>query len=163
MNITFKGNGVTLDGQEIKPGDVVRDFTVKDTDLNDVSLKDTAGKRVFITVPSVDTRVCDMEVRRFNQEATKLENTTVYVVSMDLPFAQGRWCGAKDIKNVKLLSDYKDRSFGQNYGVYMKELGLLARAVFVVDASNKVTYVEYCKEVASEPDYEKALQAVKNL
>lgn len=163
MNITFQGNSVTLEGQEIKPGDVVRDFTVKDTALNDVSLKDTTGKRVFITVPSVDTSVCDMEVRRFNQEATKLDDTTVYVVSMDLPFAQGRWCGAADIKNVKLLSDYKDRTFGQSFGVYVKELGLLTRAVFVVDESNKVTYVEYCNEITNEPDYEKALQAVKSL
>ena len=163
MNVTFKGNRVTLLGQEIKQGDVLRDFTVKNNDLNDVSLKDTTGKRVFVTVPSVDTSVCDLEVRRFNQEATKLEDTTVYVVSMDLPFAQGRWCGAKDINNVILLSDYKDRSFGQSFGVYIEELGLLTRAVFVVDESNTVTYVEYCKEVAEEPDYEKALQAIKNL
>lgn len=163
MNITFQGNPITLEGNEVKVSEQAPDFIVKDNELNDVTLNDTKGKRVFVVVPSVDTPVCDMEVRRFNQEAVSLGDVTVYVVSCDLPFAQGRWCGAQGISNVKLLSDYKDRSFGKNYGVYIKELGLLTRAVFVVDENNKVTYAEYCKEVTKEPDYEKALQAVKAL
>lgn len=163
MNITFQGNQVTLEGTPVKVGDQAPDFVAKDNDLNDVSLKVTTGKRVFVVVPSVDTPVCDMEVRRFNQEATALGDVTVYVVSMDLPFAQARWCGAKGIEKVKLLSDYKDRSFGQNYGVYVKELGLLTRAVFVIDANGKVTYAEYCNEITSEPNYEEVLKAINQL
>ena len=107
--------------------------------------------------------MCDREVRRFNEEASKLKDVTVYVISMDLPFAQVRWCGASDIENVEMLSDFKEKEFGSNYGVYIKELGLLTRAVFVIDENNKVTYSEYCKEVSSDPDYEAALDAVKKL
>ncbi|MDD5937318.1 MAG: thiol peroxidase [Clostridiales bacterium] len=161
MGVTFQGNNVTLIDKEIKVGDQAPDFTVKDNALVDVTLKDTLGKRIFVTVPSVDTAVCDMEVRRFNEEAASLGDVTIYIVSMDLPFAQDRWCGAAGIDKVKMLSDYKDHSFGKNYGTYIKELGLLARAIFVVDENNKVTYVEYCSEITNEPDYEKALQAVK--
>ena len=102
-----------------------------------------------------------MEVRKFNEEATKLKDVTVYVVSMDLPFAQSRWCGNAGIENVKTVSDYKQKNFGKNYGTLVEELGLLARAVFVVDENNKVTYVEYCEDIVNEPNYEKVLEAVK--
>lgn len=161
MTVKFNGNPVTLEGKNIKVGDIAPAFILKDNALNDVKLSDTKGKRVFVSLPSIDTEVCDMEVRRFNKEAASFPNTTIYVVSMDLPFAQSRWCGNAGIESVKTLSDYKDRSFGMNYGTYIKELGLLARAVFVVDESNKVTYVEYCEEVTKEPNYEKVLEVIK--
>ena len=163
MNITFKGNPVTLVGNDVKVGDEAPDFVLTDKELKTVTLKDTCGKRVFVVVPSIDTPVCDREVRRFNEEASKLKDVTVYVISMDLPFAQVRWCGASDIENVEMLSDFKEKEFGSNYGVHIKELGLLTRAVFVIDENNKVTYSEYCKEVSSDPDYEAALDAVKKL
>lgn len=163
MNITFKGSSVTLEGNEVKVGDNAPDFNLTSNDLGNVTLKDTSGKRIFVAVPSIDTPVCDREIRRFNEEASKLEGVSIYVVSVDLPFAQTRWCGAAGVDKVTTLSDYKDRDFGKNYGVYIKELGLLARAIFVVDENNKVTYVEYCSEVGNDPDYDKALDAVKSL
>ncbi len=161
MNVNFKGNPVTLEGNEVKVGDMAPDFLVMDNELKPVALKDTSGKRVFVVVPSIDTSVCDMEVRRFNQEATKLNNVSIYVISMDLPFAQARWCGNAGIDKVKTLSDYKERSFGKNYGTYIKELGLLTRAVFVADENNKITYVEYCAEVGAEPNYDAVLNILK--
>lgn len=162
MKVTFQGNPITLKGTQVKVGDTAPDFTVVDNDLNPLKLSDTKGKRVFLTVPSIDTAVCDTEVRRFNQEATKLgEDVTIYTVSMDLPFAQGRWCGGAGIDRVKTVSDYKQKSFGKNYGALIEEFCFLTRAIFVVDENNKITYVEYCKDVVNEPDYESALNAVK--
>ena len=162
MKVTFQGNPITLKGNQIKVGDNAPDFTLVDNDLNSFKLSDTKGKRVFLTVPSLDTPVCDMEIRKFNEEAIKLgEHISVYAISMDLPFAQGRWCGGAGIDRVKTVSDYKDREFGNNYGVYINELGLLSRAVFIVDENNKVVYVEYLNEITEEPDYEKALEALK--
>lgn len=163
MNVTFKGNAVTLEGNEIKVGDMAPDFKLTDNSLTDVYLKDTSGKRILVVVPSIDTPVCDREVRRFNEEASKLDNVSIYVISMDLPFAQSRWCGSAGIDKVHTLSDYKYRDFGKNYGVYIKELALLTRAIFVMDENNKITYVEYCKEVSSDPNYDAAINAVKNL
>ena len=148
MKVTFQGNPLTLEGTQVKVGDTAPDFTVVDNDLNPFKLSDTKGKRVFLTVPSLDTPVCDTEVRRFNQEAAKLGDVTIYTISMDLPFAQGRWCGGAEIDKVKTVSDYKDREFGKNYGVYINELGLLSRAVFVVDENNKIVYVEYLNEIS---------------
>lgn len=162
MKVTFQGNPLTLKGTKVNVGDTAPDFTVVDNDLNPFKLSDTKGKRVFLTVPSLDTPVCDTEVRKFNQEAVKLgEDVTIYTISMDLPFAQGRWCGGAGIDRVKIVSDYKDREFGNNYGVYINELGLLSRAVFVLDENNKVVYVEYLDEITNEPNYEKALEALK--
>ena len=161
MQVTFQGNPLTLAGTQIKVGDTAPDFIVTDNDLNEFKLRDTKGKRVFLTVPSLDTPVCDTEVRKFNTEAAKLNDVSIYVISMDLPFAQGRWCGGANIDKVKTLSDYKDRTFGENYGLYINELGLLSRAVIVVDENNKVTYVEYLNEITEEPDYEKALNSLK--
>ena len=148
MKVTFQGNPLTLEGTQVKVGDTAPDFTVVDNDLNPFKLSDTKGKRVFLTVPSLDTPVCDTEVRRFNQEAAKLGDVTIYTISMDLPFAQGRWCGGAEIDKVKTVSDYKDREFGKNNGVYINELGLLSRAVFVVDENNKIVYVEYLNEIS---------------
>jgi thiol peroxidase len=161
MNVKFKGNQVTLEGNIIKVGDIAPGFLVIDNGLNPVSSKDLKGKRVFVSVPSIDTSVCDMEVRKFNQEAGKLTDVKIYTISMDLPFAQARWCGSAGIEAVQTLSDYKDRSFGKEFGTYIKELGLLTRAVFVVDENDIVTHVEYCEEVTSEPDYEAVLNALK--
>lgn len=161
MKITFNGDPVTLVGEQVKVGDTAPDFLVVDNTLKDLILSDTKGKRIFVTVPSLDTSVCDMEVRKFNEEASKLEDVTVYVVSMDLPFAQVRWCGNAGVDRVKTVSDYKQKSFGKNYGALIEEFCFLTRAIFVVDENNKITYVEYCKDVINEPDYESALNAVK--
>ena len=161
MKITFNGDPITLVENQVKVGDTAPDFLVVDNTLKDLTLSDTKGKRIFVTVPSLDTSVCDMEVRKFNEEASKLEDVTVYVVSMDLPFAQVRWCGNAGVDRVKTVSDYKQKSFGKNYGALIEEFCFLTRAIFVVDENNKITYVEYCKDVINEPDYEGALNAVK--
>lgn len=161
MKITFNGDPITLVENQVKVGDTAPDFLVVDNNLKDLRLGDTKGKRIFVTVPSLDTSVCDMEVRKFNEEASKLEDVTVYVVSMDLPFAQVRWCGNAGVDRVKTVSDYKQKSFGKNYGALIEEFCFLTRAIFVVDENNKITYVEYCKDVINEPNYESALNAVK--
>ncbi|MFJ7407272.1 MULTISPECIES: thiol peroxidase [unclassified Lysinibacillus] len=163
--ITFKKGPVTLIGKEVKVGDQAPDFTVLANDLSPVSLTDSEGKiRLFSVVPSLDTGVCDAQTRRFNEEAANLgDNVVIYTVSVDLPFAQKRWCGAAGIDAVQTVSDHRDLSFGEAYGVYIKELRLLARAVFVVDAAGKVTYVEYVPEATDHPDYEAAIAAVKAL
>lgn len=161
MKITFNGDPITLVENQVKVGDTAPDFLVVDNTLKDLTLSDTKGKRIFVTVPSLDTSVCDMEVRKFNEEVSKLEDVTVYVVSMDLPFAQVRWCGNAGVDRVKTVSDYKQKSFGKNYGALIEEFCFLTRAIFVVDENNKITYVEYCKDVVNEPDYESALNAVK--
>lgn len=161
MKITFNGDPITLVENQVKVGDTAPDFLVVDNTLKDLILADTNGKRIFVTVPSLDTSVCDMEVRRFNEEASKLDDVTVYVISMDLPFAQVRWCGNAGVDRVKTVSDYKQKSFGKNYGALIEEFCFLTRAIFVVDENNKITYVEYCKDVINEPNYEGALNAVK--
>ncbi|MGC4122602.1 MAG: thiol peroxidase [Myxococcales bacterium] len=163
--VTFLGNGVDLEGPALKVGDKVSaDFVLVANDMAPVTGKDLAGQnRIIATVPSLDTPVCDMETRRFNQEAAKLGNVKVVTVSMDLPFAQARWCGNAGIDKVKTLSDYKDRNFGRAYGVWSPGMGLLARAVFVVDKNDKVTHVEYVAEMTKEPDYAKVIEAAKKL
>jgi thioredoxin-dependent peroxiredoxin len=161
-DITFKNNPVTLVGNEVKPGDTAPDFTVLANDLSEVSLDDTKGKvRLISVVPSLDTGVCDAQTRKFNEEAGKLGNVEVLTISVDLPFAQKRWCGANGIENVQTLSDHRDLSFGEAFGVHIKELRLLARAVFVVDSNDKVTYAEYVSEATNHPDYDAAIEAVK--
>ena len=161
MKITFNGDPITLVGNPLNVGDDAPNFLVVDNTLKNVTLKDTSGKRIFVVVPSIDTSVCDMEVRKFNEKAASLDDVTVYVISMDLPFAQVRWCGAAGIDRVITLSDYKQKSFGKNYGTLIEKFCFLTRAIFVVDENNKITYVEYCKDVIDEPDYESALNAVK--
>ncbi|MCM3587883.1 thiol peroxidase [Mesobacillus maritimus] len=161
-NITFKGNSVTLLGNEVKVGDQAPDFKVLANDLSEVSLQDSKGSvRLISVVPSIDTGVCDAQTRRFNEEAANLGNVKVLTVSVDLPFAQKRWCGANGIENVQTLSDHRELSFGEAYGVAIKELRLLARAVFVVDANDKVTYVEYVSEATDHPNYDAAIEAAK--
>ncbi|MEM1502397.1 thiol peroxidase [Domibacillus sp. 8LH] len=161
-NVTFKGNPMTLIGDEVKVGDKAPDFTVLANDLSPVTLADTAGKvRLISVVPSIDTGVCDAQTRRFNEEAAKLDNVEVLTISADLPFAQKRWCAAAGLENVKTLSDHRDFSFAQAYGVGMQELRLLARSVFVIDSSDTVTYVEYVGEGTDHPDYAAAIEAAK--
>jgi len=162
--VTLRGNPFTLLGPEIKVGDKAPDFTVIANDMSPVKLADTAGKvRILATVPSLDTPVCDAETRRFNEEAANLPGVEILTVSMDLPMAQKRWCGAAGVTNVRTLSDYRSRSLGPAFGVLIQELQLDARAVFVLDKDNTVRYVEYVKEVADHPNYEAALAATKKL
>ena len=162
-NVTFIGNKVTLPGNEIKVGDKAPNFTVLANDLSEVKLNDTKGQvRLISVVPSLDTGVCDAQTRRFNQEASNLGNVKILTISVDLPFAQKRWCGAAGVENVQTLSDHRDLSFGEAYGVVMQEFRLLARSIFVVDSNDTVTYVEYVSEGTNHPNYEAALEAVKN-
>ncbi|HLR69072.1 MAG TPA: thiol peroxidase [Virgibacillus sp.] len=160
--VTFQQDPVTLLGQEIKEGDQAPNFTVLSNDLKEVNLNDYKGKvKLISTVPSLDTGVCSEETKRFNEEASKLENVQILTISMDLPYAQTRWCAANGIKNLDTLSDHRDAELGEKYGVLIKELRLLTRAIFVVDSNDKVTYIEYVDEVTNHPDYEKAINAVK--
>ncbi len=162
--ITLKGNPLTLLGNEVKVGDMAPDATVVGNDLAEVKISSFKGKKLIISaVPSLDTPTCDTETRRFNKEAGALNGVTILTVSCDLPFAQKRWCGAAGISNLTTLSDYRYGSFGENYGVMIKGLKILARCVFVVDASGKICHIELVKEVANEPNYEEVLKAVKSL
>jgi len=161
--VTFKGSPLTLVGAEVRIGQPAPDFTATDTNLSPVSLSSLRGKVVVIaSVPSLDTPVCDLQTRRFNQEAAALGPVVqILTLSMDLPFAQKRWCGAAGVMNLKTLSDHRDAAFGMAYGVLIKELRLLARACFVVDRQGVIRYIQVVKEVASEPDYAAVLGAVR--
>jgi thiol peroxidase len=163
--ITSKGNPLTLLGDEIKVGDRAPDFTVLDNTLSPVTLGSFKDKILVIsTVPSLDTATCDAETRRFNEEASKLgQDVVVLTISMDLPFAQKRWCGAAGVDRVITLSDHRDASFGIAYGVLIKELRLLARTVFVLDREKTVRYIQVVRETSKEPDYDAVLKAVKDL
>ena len=163
--ITIKGNPLTLLGHELQVGQKAPDFTILDTELKEVRLQDFKGKTKVISVtPSLDTPVCDLQLRRFNQEAASLgDNVTVINVSMDLPFAISRFCTSANIDKAKAYSDHRDASFGQAYGVLIKELRLLARAVFIVDKEDTVRYGEVVSEVTNHPDYDKALEALKKV
>ena len=159
--VNFQGSPITLEGNTIKVGDKIPSFKVTTNDLGEFTEKDTKGVRVFLTVPSIDTPVCNMEVKKFNEKIDSLEGVTCYTISMDLPFAQSRWCALEDVEKVKTLSDYKDKSFAMATGTYIKELGLLTRASFVVDANDNVTFVEYLEEITNEPSYDKILEEAK--
>ncbi len=163
--VTFKGNPIELVGPRLKAGDPAPDFTTVGADLATVKLADTTGKaRLFNVVPSLDTPVCNKQTKRFAEELTALgDKVAAYTVSLDLPFAQARFCTEANIENVQTLSDVRDHSFGQNYGVLIEGLPipLLARAVFVVDPSNRITYTQIVPEIVEEPDYEPALAALK--
>lgn len=162
VQVTFQQEAVTLVGNEVKVGDQAPDFTVLSNDLKEVNLKDYEGKvKLISVVPSVDTGVCSKQTKRFNDEAEKLDNVNVLTISMDLPFAQARWREVNSVKDVDLFSDHRDADFGEKYGVLIKELRLLARAIFIVDSEDKVTYVEYVDEVTNHPNYDEALAQVK--
>ena len=161
--VTFKGNPLTLLGPEVKTGVKAPGFQVLGQELSPISLESYKGKIVLISVvPSLDTPVCDQQTRRFNQEAAKLPGVEMLTVSMDLPFAQKRWCGAAGIDQVKTGSDHRDASFGLAYGTLIKELRLLSRAIFLVDRSGTIRYVEYVPEVTSHPNYDAALAVARS-
>ena len=155
------GNPLDLLGEEVLPGAAAPGFSLMSNDLNPVTLDDTSGVRVINVVPSLDTPVCDAQIRRFNEEAANLEGTSVYCVSCDLPFAQKRWCGAAGVENVTTLSDYKDGNFGVAWGTMIDALRIQSRAVFVVNAHNTVVHSEYVPEVTEHPDYDAALAAAR--
>ena len=163
--VTMRGNPLTLTGNEVKVGDKAPDFEVLDNALAPVKLAAFRGKVALISsVPSLDTPVCDVETRKFNEDSVRLgSDVVVLTVSMDLPFAQKRWCGAAGVDRVQTLSDYRDASFGLSYGVLIKELRLLARAVFILDRAGIIRYTEIVKEIAHEPDYQAAYKALKAL
>lgn len=162
---TIEGKPLTLVGEEVKVGDKAPDFTVLDNDLSPVDFSSYRGKVCVISsVPSLDTPVCDTETRRFNQEAGRLgSDVVILTISMDLPFAQKRWCGAAGVDKVQTLSDHREASFGTAYGVLIKELRLLARAIFVVDRDGIIQYIQLVEELTKEPDYEAVLNAVRKL
>lgn len=161
--ITMRGSPLTLLGPRLEPGDPAPEFEALSTGLQPVRLGDSAGKtRIFSVVPSLDTPVCDLQTKRFNEEGAKLgDDVVVYTVSADLPFAANRWCGAAGAKQVQCLSDHRDMSFGDAYGTHIKELRLDARAVFVVDPNGRIVHAEYVKELSEHPDYEAALNAAR--
>jgi len=163
--ITMKGNPLTLVGNEVKVGDPAPDVGVLNNDLSPVKLSSYRGKVCVISsVPSLDTPICDIETRRFNEEAAKLgSDVVILTISMDLPFAQKRWCGATGVDRVLTLSDHRDAAFGEAYGVLIKELRLLARAVYVVDGDGVVQYIQIVNELTNEPDYGAVLDAVRKL
>ncbi|QDU97360.1 thiol peroxidase [Lignipirellula cremea] len=164
--VTFKGNALTLAGQELAAGQSAPDFTLhfyKDG-LKTLTLADLKGKPSLVSVvPSLDTGVCAIQTKKFNEELAGLgDKVNAVTVSLDLPFAQGRFCGAENITNMRTASDYQNRNFGESWGLLIEELKLLARAVYVLDADGKVVYAEVCPEVTSEPNYDAALQALKS-
>lgn len=163
--VKFKGNPLTLVGNELGIGDSAPDFVVLDGDLKEIGLKDFSGKIKIISVtPSLDTPVCDMQARRFNQEAANLpEDVVVLNISMDLPFAISRFCTVAGIDKVKAFSDHRDASFARAYGVLIKELRLLTRAIFIIDRDNLIRYIEIVPEITDQPDYDRAIKEVKRL
>ncbi len=159
----MRGEPKTLIGPELKAGDPAPDFHLVDGSLKPVTLKDTGRNvRIISVIPSLDTPVCDAQTKRFNEEAAKLPGVDIITVSMDLPFAQKRWCGAFGVDKVKMLSDHKDASFGTSYGTLIKDLRIESRAIFVLDGDNHLRHVEYVKEVADHPNYEAALAAARS-
>jgi thioredoxin-dependent peroxiredoxin len=160
---TMRGNPLTLVGPELKPGDAAPDFKVVDSNLKPVSLEDTGRHvRIISVVPSLDTPVCDAQTKRFNEEAARLPGVDILTVSMDLPFAQKRWCGAFGVDKIRMLSDHREGSFGSNYGTLIKDIRIESRAIFVIDQNNTIRHAEYVREVADFPNYEAALSAAKN-
>ena len=161
---TLKGKPLTVIGPELKSGDKAPDFHAIDNSLNPVDLAATGKSvRIFSVIPSLDTPVCDAQTKRFEDEAGKLPDVKIYTFSMDLPFAQKRWCGAFGVDHVKMVSDHREGSFGQSYGTLIKEMRILSRAIFVLDPDNTVRHAEYVKEVADHPNYESALAVAKGL
>ncbi|MDQ2844162.1 MAG: thiol peroxidase [Acidobacteriota bacterium] len=158
----LQGNDFKLKGPELKTGDKAPDFDVVNDSLQRVNLAKTgSGVRIFSVVPSLDTPVCDAQTKRFEEATAQLPDVSIYTISMDLPFAQKRWCGSFGVKNVAMLSDHKTGSFGENYGTLIPDLRIESRAIFVLDPENTIRHVEYVKAVGDHPDYEAALSAAK--
>ena len=159
---TLKGNPFPLAGPQLQPGDKAPDFKVVDSTLQEIDLGKTGrGVRIFSVLPSLDTPVCDAQTRRFDSEAEKLSDVRIFTISMDLPFAQKRWCGNYGVNRIAMLSDHRTGSFGEHYGTLIPDLRIESRAIFVVDPDNKLRHVEYVKEVGDHPNYEAALAAAK--
>ena len=163
MNITFKGNPVTLSKEPIKKGDKLPDFKIVKNDLSEIYAKDTKGVRVFLSVPSLDTGVCSMEVENFMHYLEAYNDVDCYTISMDLPFALDRWCQSKQNSRIVTASDYKDHEFANSTGLLVEELGLLARSCFVVNADNEIVYMEVVKEISDEPNYDAVLNAISQI
>lgn len=162
--VTFLGKPITLVGPEIKVGQKAPDFKLLTKDMKEMKLSESKGKvRLLSVVPSLDTPVCDLQTQRFEKEADKFKDVVIYTISMDLPFAQARYCGAHNIKRLRTLSDHREASFGTTYGLLIKEMRLLSRAIFIIDRDDNVRYVEYVKDSAGPPDYDKAIKALKNV
>ena len=160
---TLNGNELKLAGPELKVGDIAPDFQVVNSSMQPVDLDKTGqGVRIFSVIPSLDTPVCDAQTKRFNDEAAKLPDVSIYTVSMDLPFAQKRWCGNYGIDRLIMLSDHRSGSFGESYGTLIPDLRIESRAIFVVDAENRLKHVEYVKNVSDHPNYDAALEAVRS-
>lgn len=161
--VTFRGHPITLVGDEVKVGQKASDFKALASDLTEKTLADFKGKiKLIASVPSLDTPICDLQIKRFNDEAATIsKDVAIIFISMDLPFAQKRFCQEFNINKIKTLSDHREADFGLKYGVLIKELRLLARAIFLVDKDDTVRYVEYVKEIGTQPNYESALQAIK--
>lgn len=160
MKVTFAGTELNLVGTQLKTGDDLPNITLLNNELGEVNLHDFEGVKVISVVPSLDTGVCDIQTRTFNEE---LKDIPVITVSNDLPFAQARWCGASGIDNVVTLSDYRDNNFGSAFGTLIQELKLQTRAVFVVDANNKIVYDEYLSEITEHPNYEAVTNFINSL
>jgi thioredoxin-dependent peroxiredoxin len=163
MNITFQGNLIQLKGKPLQIGDKLSDFTLRKNDLSDFTANDLSGVTVFITVPSLDTPVCDLEIKRFHKDLSKLGKVKVYAVSVDLPFAQQRWCGANGVDGIETLSDYAYHNFGEATGTLIQPLELLTRAVIILGSDRSVAYVQYVPEVTNHPDYEAVYQAISSI
>jgi thiol peroxidase len=162
--VILRGESVALAGPELHPGDPAPDFACVDNSMKPVTLADTGHSvRIFSVIPSLDTPVCDAQTRRFNDEAAKLSGVDIYTISVDLPFAQRRYCNAFAVDRVKMLSDHKDTSFGRAYGTLIEHLRIESRAIFVLDRDNVIRYVEYVKETGQHPDYQPALRTARAL
>ena len=163
--VTMKGNPVTLSGREVQVGQPAPDATLTANDLSDFKLSSLKGKTVILSVvPSLDTPICDLQTKRLNQEAVRLGNDVVILtISMDLPFAQKRWCGVTGSDKIKTLSDYRSASFGESYGVLIKNLRLLTRAIFIIDGKGILCYKQIVPEITTEPNYDEALNALKKI
>ena len=158
----MRGKPVTLAGPELKAGDPAPDFHAVDSTLQDLDLAATGSRvRIFSVVPSLDTPVCDAQTKRFSESAAALEQVEIYTISMDLPFAQKRWCGAFGVDNVRMISDHRDGSFGLNYGTLIPDMRIHCRAVFVIDSANVIRYAEYVSDISNHPDYQRILAATE--
>ena len=164
-NMTFKGSPMTVTGNQLSEGDMLPQFVLTGTEMQEITNAEFSGKVLIVSVaPSLDTPVCQLQTKRFNQEASKMsDQIAVLTVSRDLPFAQKRWCGAEGVEQVVCASDYKHRTFGQAFGVDAEDIGLLCRAVFVADKDGKLTYVDYVTELSEEPNYQEVLDSVAHL
>ncbi|MDK2817848.1 MAG: thiol peroxidase [Spirochaetota bacterium] len=163
LNITFAGGPLTVPGTQLQVGDKAPNFSVTKNDLSSISLSDLSGVKLLSIAPSLDTGVCQIQTKKFNKEVTSLNGVSLMTISLDLPFAQARWCGTEGLENSLTVSDYQNRDFGTKYALLIEELKLLTRAVLVLDKDNNVKYVEYLKEITDEPNYAAAVAAVKSL